>query len=133
MKYLVFVFTVDEINEYTPQGGWFDFVGARDTIEEARACAEDKCDDHPTGNYQIVDLGTLHVVEEGEFWKGHEAISFDERDRREKLLEQSQGLARIGWKPDPPRERFIKYGPYTFDRETGRTVEEDGEVQTYIS
>ena len=47
-----------------PLGGWLDFKGQVDTIEEARRMASDiesenRCDPW----YEIVDLDTLEVVE----------------------------------------------------------------------
>lgn len=124
MKYLAFVFYVGRDDyESGPNGGWFDFVGARNTLTEARECVEDKWEQGE--NYQIVDTYALKVVEEGEVYNTG-AITFEERDRREKVLEQSAALRYIGpHHPEPPRERFIKYGNYTFDRESGKTVEEE--------
>lgn len=45
---------------YYPAGGWGDFKGSYDTIEEARKCAtKQKSDDW----WQIVDATTSRIVE----------------------------------------------------------------------
>lgn len=46
--YLVF-----EYPDYYPSGGWNDFIGDFDTIEEARAACKD-----PYGGYDIIDIET---------------------------------------------------------------------------
>ena len=58
-RYAVFVF-----DHYYPSGGWEDFVGAYSDIKEARDKAVSFKKDRP-GTWQIVDLQTLEVVEEG--------------------------------------------------------------------
>lgn len=127
MKYLCFVFTPYNYDDGPdgdgPSGGWFDFVGARNNIEAARWVVEDNWERGE--NYQIVDVFSLKVVEEGEVDQCG-AITFEERDRREKVMKQAEALRYVGPRaPEPPRERFIKYGNYTFDRLFGRTTDED--------
>jgi hypothetical protein len=119
-KYLCFVFYVN-ISDYDcgPRGGWFDFVGARRTIEEARECVEDKWDNGE--NYQIVDAFELKVVEEGEV-SNQGAITFAERDRREKTMKQAQALRFVGATyPSAPHVEIgerVKYGEFILERGT---------------
>lgn len=52
-----FVFAYDT---YYPLGGWNDFKGAFDTLEEARKIAQQTM----TDNYQIVDVVEDRIVDE---------------------------------------------------------------------
>lgn len=52
------VFTYDR---YYPRGGWSDFRGAHETLEEAVAAMNACRDDYG----EVVDLETLRVVERG--------------------------------------------------------------------
>jgi hypothetical protein len=118
VRYIAFVFWVDEINEAYPRGGWFDFVGVRPTLESARECVEDKWEhgDH----YQIVDLSIHKVVEEGEN-SSTGSRTFAQRDRDEKAQEQARVLRGIGWKATAPRSSVMpnkfQYGPYELRRD----------------
>lgn len=53
--------------EFYPGFGWEDFVGAYDTIDEARkARAETRKADGFTQWWHIVDIETLAMIEQGE-------------------------------------------------------------------
>lgn len=63
-RYVVFGF-----DAYYPAGGWFDYVGWRDTVEEAAQLCRDKVTGtgeltwmHQTDFAHVVDLGTNKVV-----------------------------------------------------------------------
>ena len=53
-RFLAFAFT-----DYYPEGGWFDFIGAFDTIEDASAACRAK---QGAENWQVVSVESLTVV-----------------------------------------------------------------------
>ncbi len=57
-RYLVFFYAF-----YYPLGGWNDFIGSVDTIEEARALVKKEQHDPSGSEFQVVDLQTMKVVE----------------------------------------------------------------------
>ena len=47
-------------SKYYPRGGWKDFIGVYDTLEDAKAAVKNFYD-----WYHVVDLATQQVVNEG--------------------------------------------------------------------
>lgn len=68
--YLVFAF-----DTYYPSGGWHDFIGSTNSLDEARTMEENfadealRCEGARSDWRQIVDTSSMQVVEETEPWR----------------------------------------------------------------
>lgn len=85
------MFLVFTGEEYYPGGGWSDFQGTAETVDAARAIVE-----AVMGNddwYQIVDGGSLKIVEEGEI---KDVTSYDPYEEKRQAIPNTDGNAYRG-------------------------------------
>lgn len=62
---------------YYPGGGWCDFRGAFETIEQAKSRAEEQ----PYSNsFEVVDINKLKVVSEGNCYGAYKNKTIDWKD-----------------------------------------------------
>ncbi len=76
---------------YYPGGGWNDYQGTADTIEAARAVVESVLGSDEW--YQIVDGGSLKVVEEGDI---KDVTTYDPYEEKRQAVPDTHGEAYRG-------------------------------------